>query len=100
MELERGRKNNPVLVALEDAFPVAEFAVLIADFADPSAVKEPDRLDDLTDGMAVGAGVSVDRAAHPSRNASHGFQALQALSHGLIDQILQDGSGLYLNRGA
>ena len=44
--------------------------------------------------MAVGAGVAVNRGAHPAGDAGQRFQSLQAPSCGEVHQVLQFRAGL------
>ena len=67
-------------MAFEHAFAVVKFASGVADFANGRAVRtieEAHGFDELVDRVAVGPGIAVDRASHPSRDAGHGVQALR-----------------------
>ncbi len=68
---------------------VAELTGSIADFANGGSVEETDALDALMNGVAVGAGIAIDRAPHPARNSGHGLDAAQTRRDGRVDQLLQ-----------
>ena len=68
-------KDDPVFVALEDAFPIAEIALRVVECAHAGAIEKADRRDAFGDGMPVRAGVAIDRGTHPARDARERFQA-------------------------
>ena len=74
IETQRRRNHDPVLVTLEHALTIAEFTLRVADFADSGTVEKAHLFDALMDRMAVSAGIAVNRAANPTRNARHRFQ--------------------------
>ncbi len=63
-----------MLVPLENTLAILEFALPIADLAHCLPIEEANPLDALLNRVAVRPGVSINRAAHPSGDAGHGFE--------------------------
>ena len=72
-------EDDPLLVAFEDALAIAEIALRVIEIADPFAIEKADARDAFRDGVPVGAGVAIDRGAHPAGNAGQRFQPLQTV---------------------
>src|ERR1022692_4912163 len=75
-ETEFHLEDDPLFVALEDAFAIAELALRVVKNAHPGAIEEAHGSDPFGDGMPVCAGVAIDRAAHPTGDAGERFQPL------------------------
>ena len=93
VEGEFDLENDPVFAALEDALAIAEIALRVVENAHGGAIEEAHGGDAFGDGMAVGAGVAVDRGADPAGDAGERFEALEGVTVGEIDQVLKHGAG-------
>src|SRR5215831_10081952 len=86
--VEIRREDDPLLVTLENAFPVGELALVVTENPDAVTVKEADALDTLVDRMAIRAGIAIDRRPDPPRNAGQRLQPFQTVFIREIHQIL------------
>src|SRR5262249_3758063 len=82
-------EDDPFLVPFEDALPVGELALRVAEHADSIAIEKPAALYPFADGMTIGSRVAIDRSPNPSGDAGKGFEPLETVQVAEIHQVLQ-----------
>ena len=82
----------------EDAFAIVKFALRVVEFADRRTIEKRYTRNPFRDGMPVRARVAVNRRADRSGNPRHRFQAFQSCIDGEIDERLQRGAALDMDR--
>ena len=71
-------------------FAIPEAALGIPENANLLAVKEPNRIYALVNRPAVGAGIAIDRASHPSGTAGHGVDAEETVIDREVHKVLEN----------
>ncbi len=94
LEQELGGEDDPLLVTFENAFAIEKLALRVVEDAAAFAIEEAHLQHAFGNGMAVGAGVAVDRGADGTGNAGEGFETHQAAGDSEVDQVLQHGAGI------
>ena len=94
MELERGGEDHDVAPRLEQRTPIAEVQVVWLDDVLLALLEEMDVEQAVAHGLAVGAGVADDRAAHRPRDVGGEREAGEPLPGDVGDQGGQFNAGL------